>query len=120
MQYYRFAKSEIWELEAERKKSNAARERHEARQARLDRQKQEREEKLRQKREMLNKKKGKTEENEIDQKKAAIAEALARVKKKKEAQAIEPKNTENLSADQQRQIKEADQRRQASKGQHNE
>ena len=120
VQYYRFAKSEIWELEADRKKSNAARERHESRQLRLERAKQEREEKLRIKREMLKEKKGEPAENEIDKKKAAIAEALARVKKKKETQAIEPKNTENLSADQQRQIKEANQRRQASKEKHDE
>ena len=115
VQYYRSAKSEIWALEADRKKSDAARARHEAREHRLLLQKQEREERLRKKREMLNKKKGKPEENEIDTKKAAIAEALARVKKKKETQAITPKNTDNLTAEQERLIKEADQRRQANK-----
>lgn len=114
VQYYRFAKSEIWELEADRKKSNAARERHESRTLRLELAKKEREEKMRIKREMLNKKKGKPAENEIDKKKAAIAEALVRVKKKKETQTEQPKNTDNLNADQQRQIKEADQRRQAA------
>ena len=114
VQYYRHAKSSIWELEADRKKSDAARERHESRLLRQERQKQERDEKLRLKREMLNKKKGEPAETEIDKKKAAIAEALARVKQKKETQAVEPKNTDNLSADQQRQIKEADSRRQAT------
>lgn len=118
VQYYRFAKSEIWALEDERKKSNIARERHEARQQRLERQKQEREEKLRAKREMLNVKKGEPAESEIDKKKAAIAEALARVKKKKETQEIAPKNTDNLSAEQQRLIDEVDQRRKAQKEQH--
>ena len=118
VQYYRFAKSEIWALEDERKKSNIARERHEARQQRLERQKQEREDKLRAKREMLNVKKGEPAESEIDKKKAAIAEALARVKKKKETQEITPKNTENLSAEQQRLIDEVDQRRKAQKQKH--
>ncbi|MCK4705593.1 MAG: electron transport complex subunit RsxC, partial [Gammaproteobacteria bacterium] len=120
VQYYRSAKSEIWALEADRKKSNAARQRHEARLFRLEQQKQERDEKLRIKREMLNKKKGKTEEIEIDAKKAAIAEALARVKKKKETQTITPKNTDHLSAEQERQIEEADQRRKAMKEENNE
>ena len=115
VQYYRNAKSEIWALEADRKKSDAARVRHEAREHRLLLQKQEREERLRKKREALNKKKGKSEENEIDAKKAAIAEALARVKKKKETQAITPKNTDNLTSEQEQQIREADQRRQAAK-----
>jgi len=120
VQYYRSAKSKIWEMEADQKKSNNARKRHEARQQRLEEQKREREERLRQKREMLNSKKGKTEENEIDVKKAAIAEALARVKQKKETQAIQPKNTDNLNAEQQRQIEEADQRRKAMKREHDE
>ena len=120
VQYYRNAKSEIWQLEADRKKSDAARVRHEAREHRLEMQKQEREERLRKKREMLNKKKGKPAKNEMDTKKDAIAEALARVKKKKETQPAAPKNTENLSADQERQIKEADQRRKDIKEENNE
>lgn len=120
VQYYRSAKSQIWEMEANLKKSNIARMRHEARQHRLEEQKREREERLRQKREMLNSKKGKPEENEIDAKKAAIAEALARVKQKKETQAIAPKNTDNLNAAQLRQIEEADRRRQAIKHEHDE
>ena len=120
VQYYRNAKSEIWQQEDDRKKSDAARKRHEAREHRLALQKQEREEKLRKKREMLNKKKGKSDENEMDAKKSAIAEALARVKKKKETQAIAPKNTDNLSPEQKRLIKEADQRRKAIKEENNE
>jgi len=115
VQYYRSAKSEIWALEADRKKADAARLRHEARERRLLLQKQEREERLRKKREALNKKKGKIEENEMDAKKAAITEALARVKKKKETQNIKPKNTDNLTSEQERLIKEIDQRRQTIK-----
>lgn len=113
VQYYRFAKSEIWQQEYERKQSNIARERHESRLLRLERAKQAREEKLRKKREMLNKKKGKNETVEIDEKKQAIAAALERVKQKKEQQDIKPENTENLNEQQQQQIREADERRRA-------
>ena len=115
VQYYRHAKSSIWELEADRKKSNAARERHESRLLRLEKQKHERDEKLRKKREALKKKKGEPVESEIDKKKVAIAAALARVKEKKETSAAAPKNTDNLNAEQQRQIDEADQRRKSIK-----
>ena len=111
VQYYRFAKSEIWEQEYNHKKSSTARERHESRIARLENQKHEREERLRNKREMLNIKKGKTDESEIDSKKEAIAAALARVQKKKEVESIRPKNTDNLSPEQEQLIKEADRRR---------
>jgi electron transport complex protein RnfC len=111
VQYYRFAKSEIWEKEYEHKKSSIARERHESRVIRLDNQKREREERLRKKREMLNKKKGKPAQNETDAKKDAIAEALARVKKKKETKAVQPKNVDNLTPEQEKLIKEADARR---------
>ncbi len=115
VQYYRSAKSEIWAQDADRKKADAARVRHEAREHRLLLQKQERDERLRKKREALNKKKGKTEENEMDAKKAAIAEALARVKKKKETQDVKPKNTDHLTSEQEKLIKEVDQRRQTKK-----
>ena len=49
MQYYRYAKNEIWALEKEKEKAQLARQRHQARQDRLEREKQEREAKLRQK-----------------------------------------------------------------------
>lgn len=111
VQYYHFAKSEIWEQEYNHKQSNIARERHESRVIRLDKQKREREERSRKKREMLNKKKGGPGKSEMDVKKDAIAEALARVKKKKEGKAVEPKNVDNLTAEQQLLIKQADKRR---------
>lgn len=111
VQYYRFAKSEIWTQDYDHKKSNIARERHEFRVARLEQQKQERDERLRQKREALNKKQGKPGKAEIDVKKDAITEALARVQKKKAEQHIKPKNTDNLTPEQQALIKQADQRR---------
>ena len=111
VQYYRFAKSEIWEQEYNHKQSNIARERHESRVIRLDNQKREREERSRKKREMLNKKKGGPGKSEMDVKKNTIAEALARVKKKKEGRSAEPKNMDNLTAEQQLLIKQADERR---------
>lgn len=47
--YYRYAKSEIWERDRERKAAERARERHEFRQFRLEREKQEKAERLAQK-----------------------------------------------------------------------
>jgi electron transport complex protein RnfC len=111
VQYYRFAKSEIWEKEYNHKQSNIARQRHEFRVIRLETQKREREARLRKKREMLNRKKGAPGKNEIDTKKEAIAEALARVQEKKQGQAVKPKNMDNLSPEQERLIREADERR---------
>ena len=92
VQYYRFAKTEIWNLERERIKSDHARIRHDFRQARLEREKQERAEKLRKKKALLQKKKDaqaaakSTDETiEEDPKKAAIAAAMKRVQDKKAA-----------------------------------
>lgn len=113
VQYYRFAKTEIWAQEKERSKSDIARQRHESREERIATEKSAREEKLRLKKEMLAKKKveeGKAEA--VDPKKAAIEAALARVKAKKDASIEKPKNTDNLSDDQQKQIREANERRQ--------
>ncbi len=107
VQYYRYAKTEIWNLERERIKSDHARARHDFRQARLERDKKEREEKLRIKKELLEKKKQKEaaeKENadaasdtdnstanntEMDPKKAAIEAAMKRVQEKKAAQAAQ-------------------------------
>jgi electron transport complex protein RnfC len=49
VQYYRFAKNEIWAQEREKQKAELARQRHQARQERLEREQREREAKLRQK-----------------------------------------------------------------------
>jgi len=115
VQYYRFAKTEIWNQERERIKSDHARDRHDFREARLNREKKEREERLRKKKEMLEKKKlAEANKNETDPKKAAIAAAMERAKKKKEDMKFKPENTDHLTAEQQKQIKEADKRRQTS------
>jgi electron transport complex protein RnfC len=49
VQYYRYAKNEIWARENEKQQAELARQRHQARMERLEREKQEREAKLRQK-----------------------------------------------------------------------
>ena len=93
VQYYRFAKTEIWNMERDRIKSDHARVRHDFRQQRLDREKKERDEKLRKKKEMLEKKKQAEAEAakagviaEVDPKKAAIEAAMKRVQEKKAKQ----------------------------------
>ncbi|MCW8957276.1 MAG: hypothetical protein OQL09_10370, partial [Gammaproteobacteria bacterium] len=72
------------------------------------------------KKEMLAKKKQDEAANtdktaEIDPKKAAIAAALERVKSKKAQTHTQPRNTDNLTDDQKKQIDEAEQRRRALK-----
>jgi electron transport complex protein RnfC len=87
VQYYRYAKTTIWQQERERKSSDISRERHEAHQQRLEKIKREREEKLRKKRELLKKKADESaagnKDGNKDNKKAVIAEALARAQAKK-------------------------------------
>ncbi len=118
VQYYRHAKSDIWEQERERKKADIARERHERRLERLEKQEQEREARLKKKRDALAKNKNKAQrETEMDKKKALIAEALARVNEKKSKHNIQPRNVDNLTAEQQQKIKEADARREQMKQQ---
>lgn len=81
--YYRFAKTEIWTQERDRDKSDIARRRHEARQARIERLEAERKARLRQKKEALDKKPATADS---DPKKAAIEAAMKRVAAKKAAQ----------------------------------
>jgi Na+-translocating ferredoxin:NAD+ oxidoreductase subunit C len=78
VQYYRFAKTEIWAKERDKQKADAARVRHEFHLERLERKKQEDEERKRKKKEMLE-----TVTATDDTKKAAIAAALERVQAKK-------------------------------------
>lgn len=114
VQYYRYAKSDIWEQERERKKSDIARQRHEHRLERLEKQKKEREARLKKKREALAKNKS-GRDREMDKKKDLIAEALARVNEKKSKQKTIAKNTQNLTPEQQQKIREADARREKMK-----
>jgi len=82
VQYYRFAKTTIWTQERDKAKSDLARQRHEFRQARLERLEAERKARLRRKKEALETRpKGKG-----DPKKAAIEAAMQRVAARKAAQ----------------------------------
>jgi electron transport complex protein RnfC len=106
VQYFRHAKTAIWALEKQQRASDIARERHEARLARLERIKQERAEQLARKKQAL------TDEEAGDTaRQAAIQAALERVRLKKEQSDTAPRNTDNLTPEQLRQIEEADQRR---------
>jgi electron transport complex protein RnfC len=109
VQLYRHAKTEIWAQEKQRRKSDLARQRHEARLARLERIKQERAEKMARKKQVLQQGNGAGP----DPKQAAIQAALERVKRKKEQAGINPGNTDNLTPEQREQIAAADQRRAA-------
>jgi electron transport complex protein RnfC len=99
VQYYRYAKTTIWQQERERKSSDISRERHEAHQQRLDKIKREREEKLRKKRELLKKKSDDAASNDAksdgSSKQAVIAEAVARAQAKK----VERLNDDNKGTD---------------------
>jgi electron transport complex protein RnfC len=108
VQYYRHSKAEIWEREKQKKASDIARRRHEARLARLERIRQERAERLARKKQTL-KQDG---DPAADPKKAAIQAALERVRQKKAAADIVPKNVDNLTREQQQRIREVDARRQ--------
>jgi electron transport complex protein RnfC len=84
--YFRFAKTEIWKQEEEKRKADHARRRHEARTARLERIAAERKANLRKKKEALEKKKPASGTADAgDPKKAAIEAAMKRVAEKKKA-----------------------------------
>lgn len=110
VQYYRFAKTEIWNQEREREKADIARQRHEYRIFRLDREKDERAARLKQKQAALKPTKG-NGDGDQDPKKAAIQAALERAKAKKASASMAPKNTDNLTEAQQQAITSADERR---------
>lgn len=107
VQYYRFAKTEIWDLERERQKSDIARQRHEFRIERLEREKRELEQRRARARKALDRPKA----GDADAKKAEIAAALERVKARRAAQDAEAKNTDNLTPEQRAEIAEIDRRR---------
>lgn len=80
VRYYRYAKTEIWTSEKERRKADVARLRHEARIARQERDKTERAAKLQKHKTELTS----SESPDIDPKKAAVQAALERVKAKQQ------------------------------------
>ena len=107
VQYYRFAKTEIWNQERERDKADIARQRHEFHLQRLEREKKELQERRAKAKKALNKPKA----GNADSKKAEIAAALERVKARKASQSVAARNTDNLSEEQQAKITEIDNRR---------
>jgi electron transport complex protein RnfC len=109
--YYRYAKTEIWAQEREKEKADLARQRHEFRLARIEREQAEKKARLAKKKEAVK------PAPATDDKQAAIQAALERAQAKKAAKGTEPKNTANLNTDQQQQIDEADARR-ANAAQH--
>jgi electron transport complex protein RnfC len=118
--YFRYAKHESWAQEQERRESEHAKQRHDSRVARLDRLEAERKARLRKKKEALDKKppKGKPDKpglSDKESKQAAIEAAMKRAAEKKAKQQAQPKNTDNLTPEQQAKIEAVDKRREASK-----
>lgn len=119
VQYYRFAKAEIWKREQETQKADTARQRHEFKQFRVEREKAEKAEKHRQKKAALeaktNAKKDDTKDgvkdDKSDPKKAAILAAMERAKAKKAEAKTKPQNTDNLTDAQKHLIEKIDARR---------
>ncbi len=107
VQYFRFAKTTIWQQERDKEKSDKARQRHELRLERLEREKREKRERHNRKKAALKKKPDQAD----DPKKAAILAAMKRVKEKKSATDTNPANTDNLTPEQQAKVDEADARR---------
>lgn len=81
VRYFRYAKTEIWTNEKERNKANIARQRHEARLARLERDKAERAARMQKHKTELHS----SDTPDIDPKKAAVQAALERVKAKQQS-----------------------------------
>ena len=88
--YYRFAKTEIWAQERERRKADLARRRHDAREARHARIAAERQAKLRRRQETLD---APAADGGKDPKKAAIEAAMQRVAAKKATRQAETAST---------------------------
>ncbi len=115
VQYYRFAKSEIWAQETSKKAADAARERHEFRESRIEREKREKAEKLAAKEKAAQE--AKALKAETAQAAAVIANPAADPENtmqlkiqaaidhaKEQAATIKPKNTEQLTPQQQADI----------------
>ena len=110
VQYYRFAKSEIWAREREKNQADLARERHEFRLQRLEREKKERADKLAAKTQGAKTPLPDEAANKAQAaKQAAIQAASERAKLKRAG--VTPKNVENLPADKLREIEEIEARR---------
>jgi len=102
--YYRYAKTEIWSQEREKGKADIARQRHEFRLARIEREKAEKAARMAKKKAAV-KNPAAGAQNE---KQAAIQAAMERAKARKGAQGVDAKNTDNLNPAQQQQIDKAE------------
>ena len=80
--HFRFAKTEIWGKEAERARADIARQRHEARQERIEKEKREQEERRQRKKKMLENLD--KEESKKDEIKAAMERAKQKKREKQE------------------------------------
>ena len=113
VQFYRYAKTEVWAQEREKKASDIARQRHEFRLHRIERKKAENEARKKKKRELLKKAQGTDDAKDAaeESKKAAIQEAMERVKARRATKSEEPANTQNLTEEQKKAIAEIEARR---------
>lgn len=113
VQYYRYAKGEIRQRTLEKQAADRARERHEYRQFRIEREKQEKAERLAQKEREAAARAAQTAAavapGTDDTQQLRIAEAIARAKT--QTATAQPKNTEQLTPEQQREIAEIEARR---------
>ena len=109
VQYIRFAKSEIWSRERDKANADAAKARFEFRNAREEREKAEKAERLAKAAATRAAENPALSADADAAKKAAIAAAMERARVQREN--ARPKNTENLSDDQKKEIAEIDERR---------
>ena len=114
VQYYRFAKSEIWAQQAGQKAANAARERHEFRESRLEREKREKAEKLAAKEKAAAKSEAapvpsKPDAAPADETQRKIQAAIDHARA--QAATIKPRNTEQLTPQQMAEIADIEARR---------
>ena len=113
--YFRFAKSEIWEREREKDSADQARERHEFKTFRLEREKQEKAEKFAKAAEkQKDAASGAAADPDAEKKKALLQAAMERAQKAKEG--VTPRNTENLAPAVAKEIAEIDARREVTTG----
>jgi electron transport complex protein RnfC len=108
VQFYRYAKTEIWTQERERQASDRARERHEFREFRKEREKEEKAARHRAKAQAVQK------DGDDETKRAVIQAAMERARAKRANAEVTPKNTDNLTPEQQRMIAEIETRRAAN------
>ncbi len=108
--YFRYAKSEIWERERDKREADQARRRHEFKEFRLEREKKEKAEKFAKAAEKQKAAAGtEAADPEEARKKAILQAALERARLAKEG--VTPKNTNNLPAAVEKEIAEIDARR---------